>query len=83
MGKSPFTPVYDHIAAHLKEARIRAGLRPADLSVRAGLAPSTVSRMERAMCGAPSTETLMRWCVACGCEPASLFPTLAETKELL
>lgn len=83
MGKSPFSPVYERISDQLKQARERAGLRPCDLAARSGLAASTISRMERGLAGPPNAETLMRWCLACGVEPASLWPSLAETQELL
>jgi len=62
------------LASILREARLRAGLSQAELARRAGVAKSTIGRIETGA-RVPSTELLERLVRAAGFE---LLPTLSE-----
>jgi len=62
------------LASILREARLRAGLSQEELARRAGVAKSTVGRIETGA-RVPSTELLERLVRAAGFE---LLPTLSE-----
>jgi transcriptional regulator with XRE-family HTH domain len=83
LKQSPFNPVYRQMFKQLRDARMRCRLTPSELAKKTGLAPSTISRMENNLSGAPSSETLLRWCLATGLEPASLWPSLKDAQTLL
>ncbi|MBS6435433.1 MAG: helix-turn-helix transcriptional regulator [Pantoea sp.] len=56
----------------LAEWRRHAGLNSADVAARMGIAPSTLSRMEKNITSA-SFENLSKYARACGVEMATLF----------
>lgn len=56
----------------LAEWRSHAGLNSADVAARMGIAPSTLSRMEKNITSA-SVENLSRYARACGVNTATLF----------
>jgi len=56
----------------LAEWRSHAGLNSADVAVRMGIAPSTLSRMEKNITSA-SVEKLSRYARSCGVNTATLF----------
>ena len=56
----------------LAEWRRHAGLNSADVAARMGIAPSTLSRMEKNITSA-SFENLSKYARACGVETATFF----------
>lgn len=56
----------------LAEWRSHAGLNSADVAAKMGIAPSTLSRMEKNITSA-SVENLSRYARACGVNTATIF----------
>lgn len=62
----------ERLQALLAEWRSHAGLKSADVAARMGIAPSTLSRMEKNITSA-SFENLSKYARACGVRTATLF----------
>ncbi|MFW0699679.1 helix-turn-helix domain-containing protein [Pantoea sp. R13S299] len=62
----------ERLQALLAEWRSHAGLKSADVAARMGIAPSTLSRMEKNITSA-SFENLSKYARACGVKTATLF----------
>lgn len=62
----------ERLQALLAEWRSHAGLNSADVAARMGIAPPTLSRMEKNITSA-SVENLSKYASACGVKAATLF----------
>jgi len=78
MQRSEFRAAYEaevrkeRLQELLAEWRRHAGLNSADVAAKMGIAPSTLSRMEKNITSA-SFENLSKYARACGVETATLF----------
>lgn len=61
------------LSERLRQLRIRAGLEPYELADKAGIARSTISKIESGVQGNVRADTAMRLARALGCDPAELL----------
>lgn len=78
-----FDGVMKVVAERLVAYRSASDLNLREAGERAGLAISTMSRVERAKSGDMALVTLLRLCLLYGCRPEDVLPTMDEVRDLL
>lgn len=66
------------LADRLRELRVRAGLKQADVARKSGIARPNVVRLETGRHHVPSVESVVRYCRAIGAQPSEVFSVLDE-----